>query len=98
MYFKYISIRVGQEQTYDSPKGILYLQKFSFKDVPSWNKTLKEKGEICAQNINDLPQDLINALKSQGIKSIYVLPIIVNDLNYGFWGFDYCDSFECGRH
>lgn len=75
-------------------KGILEkkdrLQMVSFDKIPSWKKILNQKGRIFSENIHDLPQDLIDILAPQHIKSILVYPIYLQNHLWGFVGFDEC--------
>ncbi|MCK4654745.1 MAG: PAS domain S-box protein, partial [Candidatus Cloacimonetes bacterium] len=68
------------------------LQEIPYKMVPSWKKFLTEKGMVLSSNILELPQDLIDILEPQNIKSIFVLPIYVKDKFFGFMGFDDCEK------
>ena len=69
------------------------LQEVPYKMIPSWKKLLSGKGMVLSSNIMELPQDLIDMLEPQKIKSIFVLPIYVKDQFFGFVGFN-----ECGEH
>lgn len=75
-------------------KGIMpqkeYLQKVSNQDMPSFDKILKEDGYICSNDINNLPQDMIDTLGPQKIKSIVAYPLIIKNEMIGFIGFDEC--------
>ncbi len=66
------------------------LQGIPYALIPSWKKLLISKGRVFSQNIWELPQDLIDILEPQNIKSIVVYPLYVNGLYYGFIGFDEC--------
>jgi len=66
------------------------LQEIPYEVIPSWRKFLDEKGRVYSENIFELPQDLINILEPQGIKSIIVYPLYLNGKFKGFIGFDEC--------
>ena len=68
------------------------LQEIPYTIVPSWKKILNEKGMVFSTNISELPQDIINILEPQKIKSILVLPIYVRNKFFGFLGFDECEK------
>ncbi|MBU1046507.1 GAF domain-containing protein [Patescibacteria group bacterium] len=64
------------------------LQNVPYSDLASWEKILKEKKKIIAEDINDLPVDLYEYLGPQNIKSILVFPIETSKRRFGFIGFD----------
>ena len=66
------------------------LQNISYDKIPSWKPLLVNEGKIFSRNIFDLPQDIVDILKSQNIKSILIIPLYVRGLFYGFIGFDEC--------
>lgn len=66
------------------------LQDVPYEVIPSWKKILTEKGRVFSKNIDELPQDLIDILRPQNIKSILVYPLYVSGRFYGFIGFDEC--------
>ncbi len=68
------------------------LQEVPYKIIPSFKKLFIEKGMVFSTNILELPQDLIDILKPQKIKSILILPIYVKDQFFGFMGFDECEK------
>ncbi|MCK4698679.1 MAG: PAS domain S-box protein, partial [Bacteroidales bacterium] len=68
------------------------LQEVPYKIIPSWKKILIEKGMVLSSNILELPQDLIEILEPQKIKSILVLSIYVRNQFFGFMGFDECEK------
>jgi PAS domain S-box-containing protein len=68
------------------------LQEVPYIIIPSWKKILIEKEMVLSCNILELPQDLINILEPQKIKSIFVLPIYVKNQFFGFMGFDDCEN------
>ena len=68
------------------------LQEVSIEPVQRWFD-LFEKGEfIYASDISNLPEIEREKLEPEGIKSILVLPLIINDNIYGFIGFDDCKT------
>jgi PAS domain S-box-containing protein len=68
------------------------LQEIPYTIIPSWKKILIEKGMVFSTNISELPQDLLDILEPQKIKSILVLPIYVRNKFFGFLGFDECEK------
>ncbi len=75
-------------------KGITFqkdeLQNIPYSLVPSWKKLLSRSGIILNSDIKTLPKDLYDFLSVQKIKSILVLPLYFQDIQYGFIGFDEC--------
>lgn len=68
------------------------LQNLPFsKWVPRWEKTLSE-GNIIAGNVAEFPSNEREILEPQGIKSILIIPIIIDDKFWGFIGFDNCED------
>jgi PAS domain S-box-containing protein len=68
------------------------LQELPYKMIPSHKKFLVGKGMVLSSNILELPQDMIDLLEPQNIKSIFILPIYVKDQFFGFMGFDDCEK------
>lgn len=66
------------------------LQEIPYSAIPSWKKMLDEEGRVFSEDISELPQDIVDILEPQGIKSVLVLPLIVQDKRIGFIGFDEC--------
>ena len=66
------------------------LQDIPYEIIPSWKKILIEEGKVFSTNICELPDDIVEVLEPQGIKSILVYPLYVEDEFYGFIGFDEC--------
>lgn len=58
--------------------------------IPSWKHMLMNDGIVYSENIYNLPDDVVAVLEPQGIKSIVVLPITVDNSFFGFIGFDEC--------
>lgn len=67
------------------------LQGVPYEIIPSWKKILNEKGRVFSTNIQELPEDLVAILEPQGIKSILILPLFVENKFFGFVGFDECE-------
>ncbi|MGJ3251855.1 MAG: PAS domain S-box protein [Elainellaceae cyanobacterium] len=66
------------------------LQQLALDDcLPRWVTTLKA-GHIIAGIVDDFPASESLLLKPQGILSILILPLMVNDEFFGFIGFDNC--------
>ena len=76
---------LGVEPQLDQLQGIPY------EIIPSWKKILIEKGRVFSTNIQELPEDLVVILEPQGIKSILILPLYVENSFFGFIGFDECE-------
>ncbi len=66
------------------------LQDIPYEAIPSWKKILTSEGIVFSEDIYNLPEDVVAVLEPQGIKSIVVLPITVDNSFYGFIGFDEC--------
>ena len=67
---------------------INYLQNIPYTTIPSWKPMLEEKGIIFSEDISKLPEDLQDILAPQGIKSLLVFPLNVEQKISGFIGFD----------
>lgn len=59
--------------------------------LEDWHPVLNRGGIINCQ-VKDLKPQLKDFLSSQNIKSILIVPIMVNNKFWGFIGFDYCQS------
>lgn len=70
------------------------LQGIPYSMIPSWKVLLQEKGLVFSENIRELPQDLIDILEPQEIKSIIVYPLYVKGGFFGFIGFDECVRYK----
>ena len=69
-----------------------HLQDVVYESVRYWQITL-EKGELIrADDIRSLPDDVVEILEWQGIKSILVVPLTVMGKWHGFLGFDDCET------
>ncbi|MEI7905414.1 MAG: PAS domain S-box protein, partial [Candidatus Firestonebacteria bacterium] len=66
------------------------LQNIPYELIPSWRKLLLKEGRIYSEDINNLPADLLKILKPQGILSLAVYPLLINNKLSGFVGFDEC--------
>lgn len=66
------------------------LQNVPYSTISTWREMLLTNKIIIAQDIYDLPPDVAANLKEQGVKSILVLPLVVNGRFYGFMGYDEC--------
>ena len=69
------------------------LQNVPIESMQNWFDTFAKGKYICTSDISTLPQNEYEILEPQGIKSILVLPLNANGVNYGFVGFD-----ECSQH
>jgi PAS domain S-box-containing protein len=74
------------------------LQDIPYEIVPSWKKIFSEKGRVFSTNILELPEDLIVILEPQGVKSILVFPLYVQNNFFGFVGFDECQKEKVWEH
>ena len=68
------------------------LQNVPYSLIPSWKEFLLNEGIVYSENISELPQDLRDILEPQGIRSIVVLPLLLDGKFAGFIGFDECSS------
>jgi len=50
------------------------------------------EGNIIAGNVAEFPSNEREILEPQGIKSILIIPIIIDDKFWGFIGFDNCED------
>ncbi len=64
------------------------LQKVPYEIIPSALKYFNEKGYFSSSDIKKAPKDLRDILGPQKVKSILILPIIINNKRFGFIGFD----------
>lgn len=65
-------------------------QMLPFDKVPSWKKVLNHKGCILSNNMQELPQDMIDLMEYLDVKSILAYPIYIQNHLWGFIGFDDC--------
>ncbi len=68
------------------------LQNIPYHVIPSWKRRLETDHMVFSENISELEQDIYDILEPQEIKSVFVLPLIMNYKNVGFIGFDECTS------
>jgi len=66
------------------------LQNLPYFNLHSWFDIFAEGEIICTSDIATLKPEVYDILEPQGIKSILVLPLMSNGINYGFVGFDDC--------
>lgn len=69
---------------------IANLQDIPYDAIPSWRRTMLEKGRIVADDVSALPADLREILEPQGILSLLVYPLRIGNALRGFVGFDEC--------
>ena len=82
---KFEWVRAGVTAQIDNPS----LQNLPLEDVKSFVEPLTSNKPYYGKTI-DFDDDVKTILEEQGILSIVVLPIIVNDIFWGFVGFDEC--------
>lgn len=68
------------------------LQGVPYEIIPSWKQILINEGRVFSTNIQELPSDILAILEPQGIKSILILPLYVENQFFGFIGFDECEK------
>ncbi|NCD04670.1 MAG: sensor domain-containing diguanylate cyclase [Spirochaetia bacterium] len=66
------------------------LQGIPYEVIPSWRKLLIKDGIVFSKNIFELPEDILAILEPQGILSIIIHPLIIENKLKGFIGFDEC--------
>ena len=66
------------------------LQMLPFDQVPSWKRIINKEGRIFSENIQELPQDIVNILVPLNVKSVLVYPLYIENHLWGFVGFDEC--------
>ena len=66
------------------------LQNLTYDELHSWFDIFAMGEYICTSDIVTLTPEVYEILEPQGIKSILVLPLLSNGVNYGFVGFDDC--------
>ena len=64
------------------------LQELQYSSIPSFKPLLDENLTIDANDISDLPQDLIDEFEPQSIKAVLIFPIFLKQKYIGFIGFD----------
>jgi PAS domain S-box-containing protein len=66
------------------------LQNLNYHDwIPRWEKLLKS-GKMISGKVADFPENEKALLEPQDIKSLIVIPVIVDKTFWGFLGFDNC--------
>lgn len=73
----------GVEPQIDQLQDLCYEE-----DAPYWNTVMKQRGKIFSEDIRRLPEKLREILEPQEIKALIVYPIIIEDEQVGFVGFD----------
>jgi len=68
------------------------LQEVKYESIPSWINLLLTDGNVCAADINELPNDIVAILEPQGVRSVIAYPILIGQKMKGFIGFDECKS------
>lgn len=68
------------------------LQNFHYDNIPSWKNIFLKKENIYYENVEELPSDIADILIPQGIFSIIINPLYVEERKYGFIGFDLCQE------
>lgn len=66
------------------------LQNLKYSDMPSLASILEKEGRLYSENIKNLPPDIYNLLEFQGILSVIIYPLIINNKVKGYIGFDEC--------
>jgi len=66
----------------------------NYQLIPSWKKILSSEGRIYSNKIEELPDDLYQILSPQGIKTILVYPLHLQETFYGTIGFHECVSSQ----
>lgn len=86
---RYEWVREGIKPQIDNP----YLQNFNFR-AAGWGRWLKtlSKGESIHGHVKDLPRIEQKELKAEDVKSICVMPIMVDGDWWGSIGFSVCDA------
>lgn len=68
-----------------------YLQNVPYESAcPRWYEVLS-RGEVIKGNIGEFPEPEKSTLEGQGIKSILVTPVFIDNSFWGFIGFDDCN-------
>lgn len=71
------------------------LQGIRAKDYPWWTELMKENQIIKYRDIEQIPgKKEREILRSQGIKSILIVPLFISGEYYGFIGFDECRGYR----
>ncbi len=70
------------------------LQNVPIEYMQDWFEAFEAGSYICTSDIKTLSPTAYEQLSAQGIKSILVLPLVANGINYGFVGFDECVHYK----
>ncbi|MBO5380606.1 MAG: GAF domain-containing protein [Bacteroides sp.] len=73
------------------------LQEVPLSATPWWHKQLLEDKPIIIADLNDMPRKAeseYEILNAQGIKSIFVEPLLVNGKVWGYIGIDYVENYH----
>jgi len=76
------------------PSLMLKRSNIRFNEIPTWKKRIEKEGYILASDVSELPADLSLILSGLGIKSLLVLPLIVNKALFGYIGFEDCVEYQ----
>ena len=68
------------------------LQDIPIEMLQAWFDIFAKGEYVCASDINTLTPEVFEILEPQGIKSILVLPLTINGIDFGFAGFDECNT------
>jgi PAS domain S-box-containing protein len=96
--FEYDSAKESLENTVEWCAADVPPQKDKLQSIPVdavnwWYQELKEGRNICFSDIEDIPDDNAKEiLQSQGILSILVVPLFVNNKFYGYIGLKECKT------
>ena len=80
----------GIEPEIDNPE----LQNLSFITLGIRWQNILSKGEIIKGKVSEFPQSEQDILLPQDIKTILIIPIIIDNYFWGFVGFDNCVSYR----
>lgn len=69
------------------------LQQVSYEGIESWYEQLS-KGETVAAIVTELPEPIRSGQIEIGVKSMYSVPIMINDNYWGLIGFDDCQEIK----
>ena len=70
------------------------LQNIPYDIIPSWKEMLENYGMVFCDDVSELPEDVQNRLKPQGVKSILAFPLRVSGKYFGFIRLDECEEFR----
>lgn len=75
---------------YESQQGIL--QNISLNSMHSLLQLIEKEGRVKVNDIEELPEDMKNKFRLQGIYSILIYPIYIENRIWGTIGFDECEN------